>query len=245
MSGQHNIAFINTLFLHNIKPSMKKFFFILLLVSGMTSYAQKGFFIQPIVGMGLTATSVVPQPEFFGEKDESRFSYDPQLLVGYRYNNFIFKTGITYLKTGATGVVEQDPFLEAQTLYRYYYYVSVPLSLGYCFRINPRFSITSSLFYSLGFKTSVEKTVATFVTSSPASSYAYSSESTERYAASGTRSFAGITIEAEYMLNSKFSISAGPQAQYKFSATFPDNTDFFRPYTYTFNAGFKYYLTHK
>ncbi len=223
---------------------MKNVFVLLFLFGNSIIYAQDGLFIEPVVGAGLSSTSV--HYSEFKFKDVPKFTFNPQLLLGYKYHNFIFKTGIGYLKTGSTGIVYEGFLSEISTIqYQYNNYLTIPLSVAYNFPISPRLSIVPGVSYSLGFLTSTESSVVIDYSASPASSYLSSDAFIMKRPASGTNSFAGIQVEADYKINSNFYISAGPEAQYKFSPTFPDNTDFFRPYTYTLNVGLKYCFAQK
>lgn len=230
---------------------MKKLILLFILIGNSVLYAQNGLFIQTMIGAGVSSITIY-HPEFHF-KDVHKFTLSPQLLIGYKYHNLIFKTGITYLKTGYTGNVNQDPFYTFVdpfgpvpfTEYQYYNYLTIPLSVAYNIRVSPRLSIAPGISYSLGFLQSTESSIVMDYSPSPASSYHATDEFMIKRQASGSNSFAGIQVEADYKINSNFFISAGPEAQYKFSPSFPDNTDFFRPYTYTFNVGAKYYFVQK
>jgi len=225
---------------------MKKLILLSSLIGSATLYAQNIWFIQATLGTGVTATSTV-LGDYNNIKDGPRSAAAAQLLLGYRHQDLIFRAGLAYLQAGHTGYVDQDPSNEYLTnQYQVNNYLAIPLSIGYNIQLGPRLSIVPAIGYSLGFMTSTTRSVLYQPEISLFSSYRLPSVTyMETRSASGINSFASVQIELDYKLNSKLSITAGPQGQFNFSQEIPNNTDFFRPYTYTFNVGLKYAFSHK
>ena len=220
---------------------MKKLILILLLAEGGTSNAQNGLFIQPTVGLGLTALSTYQGEHFYTgiTDDKAKFTFNPQLLLGYQYHHFVFSTGIGYMKEGYAGTLYQDPFYDNRRIeYFYTNYFTVPFVLGYKIDLSSRLSVTPALAYELGLRQQTETTI-TYDTASLLSSYRAPYTITEKKHASGTEGFASVKIDGIYKINPQLNIVAGLQARYRLAT---GNTDFFRSYTYTLNMGVQYFF---
>lgn len=225
---------------------MRKLILVVLIICHTSLFAQNGFFVQPSVGMGVTNSTVSYFSNYFFNgyntvvtRNAPKPIYKAALLVGHEYGHFIFKTGVSIFRSGINYELSDwnfagttDPYSSPEQAYSYYYYVSVPVSVGYRINIDKRLSLVPSLSYALGFVRS-EYTVSTF----HAEYYGLHSGP-----ASGTNSFAALQLEVAYRLNSKFYLTAAPEAQYMVPTRFAKNTSYLANYTYSLNLGLRYYL---
>jgi len=145
------------------------------------------------------------------------------------------------LKTGYAGKMPISPFGDQFSFYEYY--IAIPLSIAYNISLSPHISLVPSVGYSFGFNTSYklfhESEELPF------------SNGVRTGMGSGTNSFGTLELEADYKLNSRFTLCSAVEAQYLFpeNLRYPEGTDplhyYFNGYTCTFNAGVKYYFIHK
>ncbi len=212
---------------------MKKLLLFFLLVCHFQLFARDGFFVQPIIGAGFTnATVATSSSTPLGNM--AKPSCKSQFLFGYKLNNIVFKTGLSYFNAGYlfTAILagtETGSF--KSPAYRSDNYLALPVSIGYDIKLTNNLSITPYLGYFLGFA----QNRTTIFTASEYKSMSWPEK--------GTSSFASVQLEVNYRLSSKFYLTASPEAQYMFPTRFDNDTKYFSNYTYTLNLGVKYFVS--
>jgi len=207
---------------------MKKLLLIFLLLNSILSYSQEGAFLEPSIGLGITSK----KDDYPHEDNQNITSYNTQLLLGRRKNNWIFNIGLSFFRTGYSTYSPRliDPLFVNLPYVVVISNVAIPVKLGYELHISKKFSVVPSL--GSGF-TITTKMVST----------------NEEIPGGGTALSAhintsGLFFNAQtyvrYQLNSRFAFIAGPAFQYIPTRLNVDNfsQDY---YTLTFNAGLQYH----
>ena len=142
-----------------IKPNaMKKTFLFILLLNNLFTYAQNGFFLQPIVGIGAGGGSYtdINHNEY---KTKLVPVYDAQLGIGYQFSHLMINTGIGYMRTGLRYIDVGLSYTMYATVY--YNHLVVPVAFGYRFHNGKKSFITPILGVDLTYNYSGRQTAYT------------------------------------------------------------------------------------
>jgi|GEM_PF-1161580 len=237
---------------------MKKSILALCLtVASISAAAQSELFLQPgaAIGTGEVIRKVYPGTTIHYD-NATQTNY--QIGIGYQTGKWRISTGVGYLRTGyqdnalfatntSTGQYgigySQTPTYQYKTIYEFFHHVMVPLTVSYQVRLSNKFVLVPSIgaegSYNMDEKVHIsgqdEYTVPdkTFTSN-------YNSISV----------WAMTSLHAEYKLNERLSIFAGPSGQWMLTNFYkvPSGAAYTATqhnYSYLFDAGIVWYVHQK
>jgi len=126
---------------------MKKLIITILCFCSITSFAQDGFFLQPIIGAGFTNMKHNDDNDHMTSGDYA-FTFDGGVRAGYQAGKWRFNTGLGYLRTGTKIPITLtdalgNPIGTSYIRYRYSHLV-LPITVGRTFSMTRKLSLTPS-----------------------------------------------------------------------------------------------------
>ena len=128
---------------------MKKAIFLSCLsLFKIAAFAQNGFFLQPVAGIGATNVS---HTDYTGHasSDDYAVNFEGGLLAGYQAGKWVFNSGLIYLRTGSKAEITLmdalgNPIGTSYLHYRLNHLV-LPLEVGRAFTLRKKLSLTPSI----------------------------------------------------------------------------------------------------
>ena len=204
-------------------------------------YAQNGFYFGAGIGGGVS--SGFSQPFLNGPNLGAQIFSPEYLVKAGRYSgNWQLEVGLGYLTTGIVFSYDPDP---AGFLYGSYRdgnpyekitdrHIILPISVSYKIKLGKKFSLSPGGGLVVVYNNSTE------IQYSGAEPLGGSGDNINHY--NNVTAALLLSLEAGYILNSKWSVTAGPSMQKTPYAAYPNGI---YDYAYLFNAGVKYYLQKK
>jgi hypothetical protein len=187
---------------------MKKIAILLLSFSSTTAFAQRGFFLQPEVGIG-GANTREPYPAswnvFYGNPGRAGNvqSLAAQLLAGYSFDSWEIVSGIALLQSG---YLRDDMGIDE----KYYTHILVPVIAAYRIRLGDRFFLVPGAGLDLSYNPGVK-----IVYPYNGHRYSYTWTKDEFDEVHRQLSFWGTAqVVCGYKVSDRLSVIAGPTANY-------------------------------
>jgi hypothetical protein len=215
-------------------------------------YAQNGFYFAPLIGQGMSGTCSQPFQNWTSLNHQI-YSQEYQVKAGYHLHNWQFETGLVYFTTGVKGYSNKlnldymynggsGPFVPsleptlADNLKVINRHIALPLSLSYKINMGKRFSLSpgAGVEWLYNNSTEIRHSSIDFSGNSGNVDYHYNTISQALL----------LRLEAEYKLNNKWSIIAGPSVQCMLTPM-ESIPGFSYDYSYLMNVGIKYNVQKK
>lgn len=199
---------------------MKNILSILLIVFSTSVFAQKGFYIKPVIGAGITDVDYWREYRNINKLDDvNGLTYKVMVMGGYQFKKLRLEFGLGYLSV--RNGYDHAPFsyidnfgIPASTVYadvRYTSsYLAIPVQVAYAFNINDKFDLQPQLGLSLNYNLN---------TKASGSEYDLAGKKLKEYPTMNfkykTTELAGNAgIMLNYKLTNKLTLFAGPALTY-------------------------------
>ncbi len=184
----------------------------------LPSFAQRGLYVAPSVGMGMSNAA----QDFFTVDQNGRqikpaavFCYNAQVGIGYRFGRWRLETGLQYAITGFTHKAlffDDIPADAAEgTEQTRYYHLSVPLCVGYTLPLSSRWSLSPMAGALVSFNTGARTIVDFPVFRESDTKWTSDNFKTQKQ---GTSVWGNVSLQAGFRLNGRVTVFAGPGLQY-------------------------------
>ena len=200
--------------------AMKFFLTVFLIILSTIVYAQKGFYIKPVIGVGISDIDYGRKyRDAYKPDDVSGLAYKIMIMTGYQFSRWKLETGLGYLsvKNGYNNLIFIDPYTGAMpttTAYADVRYVSsyliIPVQVAYSAPINKKFDVQPQLGLSLNYNFNTKASGSEFEMSGK-KKLDYETINL-KYKTTELVGNAGIMLN--YKLTKKMAISAGPSLIY-------------------------------
>ena len=223
------------------EPVMKKMLLSFACVLCTPAFGQDGFFLQPVIGAGITNIKRVGAYNQTGNGND--ISFDGGILAGYRAGRWIYSTGLVYLRTGTKlpiTIVDGlgNPIGSSSIIYRFSH-LMLPVTAGRSFRMSKRLSLTPSAGVGISYNISESEKNSLYnvTTHMPASEF------NNAYHQFGF--FGLVQAELAYKVSKAVSITCAPSFDYMLT-NMAKPPDFIQPnyvqhnYALLLNVGIRY-----
>lgn len=225
---------------------MKKILLTALCLFSIASFAQNGYFLQPIVGVGTGNINYKGSDNHMTSSNYA-LTFNTGIVAGYQAGSWRFNTGLVYLRTGATQPITMtdalgNPIGTYNVHYRYSHLV-LPVMAGRTFRKAKKLSFTSSVGvgFSYNIGTSEESDFENNIIQMSSSRF---NNEYHRFSCFGL-----LQAELDYRISSLLSISCAPAFEYMLTNMTKNADSYYgyKEYHYTLllNIGMKWQLPKK